>query len=153
MYAAGKFQPMPSLPLPPPPSYESPNLGACPAVPGGNCMPTPYLAVPVFKEGWKDSPSPSMEPGPLGTEMALGPTALLSAANKRFEQEATERTASSHGWMRPRARRSHHSISSIGWRRGRRLPREVFIEMARSFMVNSPHRNRCGIQARCPLRN
>jgi hypothetical protein len=38
------------------------------------------LAVPVFNDGWKDSPSPSIDPGPLGTEIAPGPTALLSAA-------------------------------------------------------------------------
>jgi hypothetical protein len=50
------------------------------------------LAVPVFNDGWKDSPSPSIDPGPLGTEIAPGPTALLSAAFKRFEQKATERT-------------------------------------------------------------
>src|SRR5262245_34634874 len=100
MYAAGKFQPMPSLPLPPPPSYESPNLGACPAVPGGNCMLTPYLAVPVFKEGWKDSPRPSIEPGPLGTEMAVGPTALLSAARQFGIKKAKLKKVSSHACTR-----------------------------------------------------
>ena len=62
-------------------------------------MPMPYLAVPVFKEGWKDSPNPSMEPGPLGTEMALGPTALLSAARQLElpKQMKTKKAKKHHG--------------------------------------------------------
>src|SRR5262245_35258759 len=44
-------------------------------------MPRPYLAVPVLSVGWKDSPRPSIDPGPFGSEMLLGETPFLSAAN------------------------------------------------------------------------
>ncbi len=44
-------------------------------------MPSEYFAVPVFSDGWNESPSPSMEPGPFGNEMVFGETPLLSAHN------------------------------------------------------------------------
>jgi hypothetical protein len=46
--------------------------------------------VPVFSVGWKDSPKPSMEPGPLGSEMVFGETPDLSAAKHRQRHPKAE---------------------------------------------------------------
>jgi len=59
-----------------------------------------YFAVPVLRVGWNDSPNPSIEPGPLGTEMVFGETPLLSAAKIEFAQKKTKKTKNVKGLKR-----------------------------------------------------
>ena len=49
---------------------------------------TPYVAVPVFRVGWKESPSPSIDPGPFGSEIFEGETADLSVACRDSKRAA-----------------------------------------------------------------
>src|SRR5215468_3781850 len=70
------------------------NSGAWPAVPGGTFRARTVPAVPVLRWGWKDSPRPSMAPGPLGREIVLGPTPLLSAARALCPHKNADQTRS-----------------------------------------------------------
>ena len=90
-------QPMPSGPLPWPLSYESASEGVSPAVPGGKAIFTVSRTLPLFKFASNDSPSPSMLPGPFGTEITFGRVDDLSSAATGEVMQAATRARTTTG--------------------------------------------------------